>query len=905
MVATVGALSVLSSAAQKVPTPTFRSGVRLVEVDVTVRDKDHRFVETLTKDDFEVLEDGVSRRIQQSWVVNLSAGRKTDPALPSATPVLPTLLGSSTDVGRLYVLVLADGGVERIRTIAHQFITEFLGPTDLMAVVHVGSRAATQGLTADRDLLLASVDRYRGGGGPEASLATLKEVAVSLNATTGRRKAVLYIGSGFGLWSPDVGPGGGTPAQVDQGVAALKLSRVFEDVERVAKRNNVRIYPVSPAYVDVGDEVIRTSNTGDGASSLGLLAYDTHGTAVWKMSDLKKIVRDNSAYYLLTYESAAEADGLPHPITVRLRDRPKLSLEQGRLSVTTPTPDAQGRSARMPKGLSAEAKRALTPSTGVVQPTGSDPGIEIFTAVFQATDFNGSILIGTHVPGSSLRLAASDTIELSYVAIDRWGVVRAAQRRAFQLNLGEDRRAEVERTGVRLLGRLQLPRGQYQIRVAAHQTNGITASAATDVEVPDYTDQALTVSEFLVSSSHAPTLMTLEDDAVLRDALPAQPTPGRRFRRGETLTVFAEITDTHWILSQEVGVTATVVADDGRVVFRGDQTLTAANKGRFHLTSVLPLAAFSPGDYRLIVEANTREGIPANTSREMAFTVVEATVPVTTSRVASGAAPGQTFEVVSVRRAVTPSPAFPGAPVPRGEFRMLPDGRVEARGQTLAELARIAYGFEQVDPRGGVVDADQWMWTDRFDVTAATGQPWSTAPSSASVPTELRTMLKAMLEDRFGLQARVGTKKVEVVALRLTKPDTLGPGLRPSLGACRGASSTDAPTDASDGVPSDAATQPAPECRPAFTLGEIDAKALTMTEVAALLSQNPMFKGLGLFVDETGLSGRYDLSFSMRTRGTGRTPYEMLEAQHGVTLKTTRMPLPTLIIERAKKPHAD
>ncbi len=912
VLATVGAIGVIGVlSAQQTPPPTFRSGVRLVEVDVTVRDKDDRFIETLTKDDFEVLEDGVPREIQQSWVVNLPAGRKTDPTEATASPL--ALVGSDAGVGRLYVLVLADGGLERVKTIARQFITASLGLNDLMAVVHAGSREATQGLTADRELLLASVDRYRGGGGPEASLAVLREVAVSLNASTGRRKAVLFIGGGFNLWTPAVSPG--TPLKdtmdaVDQGVAAYKLTRVFEDVERVAKRNNVRIYPISPAYVDIGGEVIRTGNMGDGPSSLGLLAYDTHGTAVWKMSDLKKIVRDNSAYYLLTYESGAEADGHPHPITVRLRNRPKLSLEQGRLSVTAPTPDVKGRSARMPKGLSAEAKSALTASTRT-QPPASDPGIEVFTAVFQASDFNGSILIGTHVPGASLRLAPNDTIELSYVAVDRWGVTRAAQRRAFHLNLGDENRARVAATGVRLLGRLQVPRGQYQIRVVAHQPNGITASASTDVEVPDYADQALTVSEFLVSSSHGPTLMTLEDDPVLRGALPAQPMPARRFRRGETLTVFAEITDTHWILSQEVGVTTTVTGGDGRVVFRGDQTLTAANKGHFYLTAGLPLATFSPGDYQLIVEANTRKGIPANTSRQMAFTVLEAAVPATSGLVASVAVKGQTFELVSVRRSAAPASSSPGARVPRGEFRMLPDGRVEARGQTLADLARVAYGFEQVDPRGGVVDADRWMWTDRFDITAAAGQPWTAPPSGSKVPNELRTMLKAMLEDRFGLQARVSTKKVEVIALQLAKPGTLGPGLRPSTANCHG-SSSDAPTDAAGRglsqagpVSPDQPTMVAPECRVVNTPGEIDVKSATMTDVAALVSQNDMFRGLGLFIDQTGLSGRYDLSFSIRKRGTGRLPPEMLATQLGVRLKTTRMPLPTLTIEKASKPKED
>src|SRR5262249_28878395 len=158
-------------------------------------------------------EDGAARQIKQLWTVNLPSGGKKDPVEGAATPVGPALVGSDADVGRLYVLVLANGG-EQIKTIARKFITEFLGPTDLMAVVPIGDRATTQGLTSDREQLLAAIDRSRGGGSPETVLATLKEVAVSLNASTGRRKAVLYIGGGFNLWSP---AGGG---DADQGVAA-------------------------------------------------------------------------------------------------------------------------------------------------------------------------------------------------------------------------------------------------------------------------------------------------------------------------------------------------------------------------------------------------------------------------------------------------------------------------------------------------------------------------------------------------------------------------------------------------------------------------------------------------------------------------------------------------------------
>jgi hypothetical protein len=234
--------------------------------------------------------------------------------------VLPALVGSPEDVGRLYILVLGSG-VERVKTIAGQFINEFLGPTDLMAVVHVSNRAASQGLTGDREFLLASVNRYRGGGSREAALAKLKEVAVNLNASTGRRKAVLFIDVGFNLWSQpipadanrsdamDAGPA------VDAGVSALELTRVFDDVTRTAQRNNVRIYPISPQGWSGG------VGGSDAVASLRIMAADTKGMSIANTNNYRgnfpHIVRDNSAYYLLTYESTAEADGRDHRIAVR------------------------------------------------------------------------------------------------------------------------------------------------------------------------------------------------------------------------------------------------------------------------------------------------------------------------------------------------------------------------------------------------------------------------------------------------------------------------------------------------------------------------------------------------------------------------------------------------------------
>jgi VWFA-related protein len=224
------AATVLVSAGQAPSTPqlpTFSAEVSVVEIDAIVRDRNGDFVPGLTKDDFEVLEDGVSQEIASLSELNLPLDRRGRPVtLETDTSAAPALTESSDGFGRIYVMILNAGDPERIQRIARQFVEEFLGPTDLMAVMH-GDRAVTQGLTNDRELLVAAVDRYRGGGGN--GIQTIKDVAVNLRAVSGRRKAILFVGE---IWE--------TYFFTREG------EREYDDAVRTAVRNNVRVYPIEP-----------------------------------------------------------------------------------------------------------------------------------------------------------------------------------------------------------------------------------------------------------------------------------------------------------------------------------------------------------------------------------------------------------------------------------------------------------------------------------------------------------------------------------------------------------------------------------------------------------------------------------------------------------------------------------
>ena len=127
-----------------------------------------------------------------------------------------------------------------------------------------------------------------------------------------------------------------------------------------------------------------------------------------------------------------------------------------------------------------------------------------------------------------------------------------------------------------------------------NQPDGASGSATIEVEIPDYTELPVSISDLVVSSSRGKTLMTLEDDPVLRRALPAQPTANRRFQSAESMSVFGEIYNSQWALTPSVGVTTVVQSESGRVMMRGEQTLTSGDRGRVYYQSRIPLERFAP-----------------------------------------------------------------------------------------------------------------------------------------------------------------------------------------------------------------------------------------------------------------------------------------------------------------------
>ena len=143
------------------PPQTFKSGVDVVHVDVSVLDKDRNPVRSLTPEDFVVREDGKVRPIVAFTPVELPPPSP----LPSAAwmrDVPPDVIGNQVPREGRLVTIVFDWTVRAedmpfVKPTAESIVNQ-LGPADLAAVIFV-RRSVAQNFTADRRLLHSAIDQ--------------------------------------------------------------------------------------------------------------------------------------------------------------------------------------------------------------------------------------------------------------------------------------------------------------------------------------------------------------------------------------------------------------------------------------------------------------------------------------------------------------------------------------------------------------------------------------------------------------------------------------------------------------------------------------------------------------------------------------------------------------------------
>jgi uncharacterized protein (TIGR03435 family) len=233
------------------------------------------------------------------------------------------------------------------------------------------------------------------------------------------------------------------------------------------------------------------------------------------------------------------------------------------------------------------------------------------------------------------------------------------------------------------------------------------------------------------------------------------------------------------------------------------------------------------------------------------------------------------FEVATIK----PSP--PNRPGKGFGFR---GGHFMTRNTNVNDLIAFAYGLHTKQ----IIDAPAWFGTDLYDIE---GKPDVEGRPS---PTQMQTMVKGLLADRFQLKFHNDKRELAVYVITVAS-----------------------------GGPKITKTTAGPDDPPGFAfrgLGDLIVRNLTMKDFAKWMQSGVMDKPV---VDQTELSGRYDFPLKWtpdesqfaQFRGTGATVppptddpkappnlYTAMQEQLGLKMGPGKVPDDVIVIDHVEKP---
>ena len=313
---------------QAPPQPTFRAGVELVRVDVSVTGPDDEAVTGLQPSDFEVEEDGIPQTVETMQFIQLDGTRTRDlsESLEIRSPEHAEAEAARDDV-RVFAIFLDDYHVDwnpqhssRAKRELKEWLTQ-LGPNDLVAIMDPITPLSSLQFTRSHEDLQARIDQFEGRrgrflaprnpaeveqqGAPnrtetrgDVTLSALSSLVNYLGGLREGRKSVLLVSQGPATW-----PGS-------------RNERTMRSVLQAANRGNVTIHAYDPQPLGFagrgGREVLQRLYGETG----GRAFFNANGTA----ERMRQVITDASAYYLVGYAPSRElADGEFHRITVRVK----------------------------------------------------------------------------------------------------------------------------------------------------------------------------------------------------------------------------------------------------------------------------------------------------------------------------------------------------------------------------------------------------------------------------------------------------------------------------------------------------------------------------------------------------------------------------------------------------------
>ena len=566
----------------------FHAESDLVLVNVTVRDKNGKFVAGLKPSNFTILEDNKPQKIVSFDVENVDALSAVDvaQAKPQAEPTGQASAPASTaDTAsqfkdrRLIVLffdlsAMEPDEIDHAVTSAEHYLDAQMLPADLVSIVSLGSSLlVNQDFTTDRALLKKQLDEFSSGSGqgfeegttgttegtPDSGqpftaddteynifntdrrLEALRSVAEKL-AYVQQKKSLIYFSSGMDR-------------------TGIENQAELRAAVNAAVRSNLAIYTMDMRGLQAlvaGGEAQNASLRGVSAYSgqatlnalnsnfttqetLVTLASDTGGRAFLDSNDFSKIFtgvqQDTSTYYLLGYHSTnAARDGRYRRIVVK-SNLPGVKIDYRR-GYYAPADYQHSTKDDKERQLEEELASEL-PAT--------DFPLYLGVSYFRLEGNKFFVPISLVVPGSQIPFVRSS--DRDKATLDVIGMVLDNEHHPLNrirdtVKLAVNTSTEVQKKNVQYDTGMSLLSGKYHLKfVVRENQTGRMGSFETDIEVPELKTQPLKMSSVVLASQIQTVKKSANPNPLIHDGSEIIPNITHVFAASQHLFLYYEVYD--------------------------------------------------------------------------------------------------------------------------------------------------------------------------------------------------------------------------------------------------------------------------------------------------------------------------------------------------------------------------
>ncbi len=573
---------------------TFRAETEIVLVNVSVRDKNGKFVSDLKPEDFKLTEDGKQQRILSFDIENTDALPPTSVAqAPGPATNEPVAITKSSTIAsaasqpeanfkdhRLIVLFfdlseMQPEEADRAATAAEKYVDTQMQPADLVSIISLSnSLELNQDFTADHDQLKKVLQGFNTGsaegftagstgttedtpdtGGSftaddteynvfntDRRLEAIRSIAEKLSHLQ-QKKSLIYFSSGMTR-------------------TGLENQSELRAATNAAVRANLAIYTMDisglQAVVPGGEAQsasLRGTSSYSGKATLAsydsnfasqetlvTLAGDTGGKAFLDSNDFSRVFKgvqaDTASYYVIGYHSSnPEKDGKYRHITVSLNHSGlKLDYRRGYYA---PADFRHSNNGNRERQLQEELASEL-PAT--------DLPVYLSAGYFRVSQGKFFVPISIVVPGSEIPFVTKSNEDKA--TLDIIGVVEDTSKRPANelrdtVKLAVNTSNEVRRKNVEYNNGFFLPPGKYHLKfVVRENQTGRLGSFETDLTIPDMKQEPLKMSTVVLSSLVQPVgRRKINNDPLMSGGSEIVPSVTHVFSRGQHLYFYYEVYD--------------------------------------------------------------------------------------------------------------------------------------------------------------------------------------------------------------------------------------------------------------------------------------------------------------------------------------------------------------------------